>query len=339
MDCVSQGRPGGIPREEGCVNMKIVYDGSMDTVLFKDVFSKEIPRLAEVDPDFIYLDADLMSCIGTTKFAAANPERAINCGIAEANMVGVACGLSAAGFKPICHTFGPFASRRVYDQVFLSGAYAKNSVTIVGTDPGITAAYNGGTHMPFEDMALYRAIPNAVVIDITDSAMLTDMLEKTKDMPGVKYIRVSRKDAAKVYENGSRFEIGKAITLREGNDAAVFASGIMVHEAMQAAKALSNEGIECAVLDMFSIKPLDEDAVVKYARATGAVVTAENHNKIGGLYSAVCDVLAAKSPVPVEYVAVEDEFGEVGPQNYLQERFNLTAANIIAKVKAAIARK
>lgn len=339
MDSCRQSRSGRIPREKGCVKMKIVYDGSMDTVLFKDVFSREIPRLAQVDPDFIYLDADLMSCIGTTKFAAANRDRAINCGIAEANMVGVACGLSAAGFKPICHTFGPFASRRVYDQVFLSGAYARNSITIVGTDPGVTAAYNGGTHMPFEDMALYRAIPGAVVIDITDSAMLTDMIEKTKDMPGVKYMRVSRKDAAKVYENGSKFEIGKAITLREGKDAVIFASGIMVHEAMQAAIALANEGIECAVLDMFSIKPIDAEAVAKYAAKTGAAVTAENHNKVGGLYSAVCDVLAAKCPTPVEYVAVEDEFGEVGPQSFLQERFGLTAVNIIAKVKAALARK
>ena len=319
--------------------MKIVYNGSMDTVAFKDLLGATIPRLCEQDPDVIYLDADLMSCIGTTKFAKEHPERAINCGISEANMIGTACGLSAAGFKPIVHTFGPFASRRVFDQIFLSGGYARNSITVIGTDPGVTATYNGGTHMPFEDMALYRAIPHATVFDITDTAMLEDVLTQCKDLPGVKYLRVGRKIAAKVYETGSKFTIGKAIPLREGKDAVLFATGIMIHEAMQAADRLSKEGIEVAVVDMFTVKPIDEDAIVQYAKATGAVVTAENHNKIGGLFSAVSDVLARKCPTPAEYVAVEDEFGEVGPQDYLQKRFGLTADNIVLKVKAVLARK
>ncbi len=321
--------------------MKIVYNGSMDPVAFKDVFSESIPRMLEQDPDAIYLDADLMSCIGTTKYAQEHPNRAINCGIAEANMIGVACGLSAAGFKPMVHTFGPFASRRVYDQIFLSGGYAGNSITVIGSDPGVTAAFNGGTHMPFEDVALYRALPGAVVLDITDSAMLSDLLEQCKERQGVKYIRVSRKNAAKVYETGSKFEIGKGIVLLDGGakpDVAIFACGIMVHEALQAAAALEKEGIHAAVADLFSVKPLDVDLVARLASAAGAVVTAENHNKIGGLYSAVCDALAAKQPTPVEYVAVEDIFGEVGPQDYLQKRFGLTAENIIIKAKAAIAR-
>ncbi len=319
--------------------MKIVYNGSMDPVAFKDALGATIPHLCAEDPDVIYLDADLMSCIGTTKFAKEHPERAINCGISEANMIGTACGLSAAGFKPIVHTFGPFASRRVFDQIFLSGGYAKNSITVLGTDPGVTATFNGGTHMPFEDMALYRAIPGAMVFDIADTAMLTDVLTQCKDLPGVKYLRVGRKIAAKVYETGSKFEIGKAISLREGKDAVVFATGIMVHEAMKAAELLSKEGIEVAVVDMFTVKPIDEEAVVQYAKATGSVVTAENHNKIGGLFSAVCDVLARKYPVPADYVAVEDEFGEVGPQDYLQKRFGLTADNVVSKVKAVLARK
>ena len=319
--------------------MKIVYNGSMDPVAFKDTLGATIPRLSAEDPDVIYLDADLMSCIGTTKFANEHPERAINCGISEANMIGTACGLSAAGFKPIAHTFGPFASRRVFDQIFLSGGYARNNITVIGSDPGVTATYNGGTHMPFEDMALYRAIPRAMVFDITDTAMLEDVLRQAKDLPGVKYIRVGRKTAAKVYETGSTFPIGKGIPLREGKDAVIFASGIMVHEAMQAAQALSKEGVEVAVVDMFTIKPLDEEIVVQYVKACGAVVTAENHNKIGGLFSAVSDVLARKCPTPAEYVAVEDEFGEVGPQDYLQKRFGLTADNIVTKVKAVLLRK
>ena len=319
--------------------MKIVYDGSMDPRLCKNVLGETIPAMAAEDPDLIYLDADLMNCIGTAKWAAANPDRAINCGIAEANMIGVACGLSAAGFKPIVHTFGPFASRRVYDQIFLSGGYAKNSVTVIGTDPGVTATLNGGTHMPFEDVALYRALPGATVIDVTDPTMLISVLRQCKDKEGIKYIRVGRKSYARVYEDGSELPIGKAVTLREGTDAVIFACGIMVHEAMQAALALEKEGISAAVVDMFTIKPLDREAVLAWAAKTGAVVTAENHNRIGGLYSAVSEVLAETRPTPIACVAVEDEFGEVGPQNYLQERFGLTADHVAEAVRSVIKRK
>ena len=319
--------------------MKIVYNGEMDSRAFKDVLGSEIPALATKDPDFIYLDADLMSCIGTAKWAAENPERAINCGIAEANMVGVAAGLSAVGFKPICHTFGTFASRRCFDQAFLAGGYTGNDLTVIGTDPGICAAFNGGTHMPFEDMALYRAIPTATVIDVSDSAQLASVLHQVNDIKGVKYIRVNRKNAAKLYAEGSETPIGKGITIREGKDAVVFASGIMVHEAMMAAKELAKDGIEITVVDMFTVKPIDKECVLKYAGETKAVVTAENHNKIGGLHSAVVDVLVEEALVPVECVAVEDTYGEVGPQDYLRTKFDLTSDHIVRKVRKAISRK
>lgn len=319
--------------------MEIVYTGEMDPRMCKTVLGETIPVLAAEDPDVIYLDADLMSCIGTGKWAKEHPDRAVNCGIAEANMVGVACGLASAGFKPILHTFGPFASRRCYDQVFLSGGYAKNDITIIGTDPGVTATMNGGTHMPFEDVALYRALPGATVIDVTDPACLASALRQCVNRPGVKYIRVGRKQYARVYADGSQLPIGKAVTLRDGTDAVIFAAGIMVHEAMQAAKMLEEEGIQAAVVDMFTIKPLDADAVERWAGKTGAVVVAENHNRHGGLYSAVLEVLAERCPVPAACVAVEDEFGEVGPQDYLQERFGLTAGHIVNQVKAVLARK
>lgn len=319
--------------------MKIVYDGEMDSRAFKDILGAGIPAMAAKDPDVIYLDADLMSCIGTAKWAAENPDRAINCGIAEANMAGVAAGLASVGYKPICHTFGPFASRRCFDQVFLAGGYSGNDFTMIGSDPGICAAFNGGTHMPFEDMALYRSIPTATVIDIADANQLASVLEQVNDIKGIKYIRVGRKNAAKIYADGETTPIGKGITVREGKDAVVFAIGIMIHEAMMAADELAKEGIEIAVVDMFTVKPLDKECAVKYAKATGAVVTAENHNKIGGLYSAVTEVLAAEAPVPVEYVAVEDTYGEVGPQDYLRTRFDLTSDHIVRKVKKAISRK
>ena len=316
--------------------MKTIYTGEKDTRLYKTVLGETIAEILEQDEMAAYLDADLMGCINTAKLPAKTP-RAIDCGIAESNMVGIACGMSAVGFKPIVHTFGPFASRRCYDQVFLSGAYAKNSITVIGSDPGITAAFNGGTHMPFEDMALYRAIPGAVVVDVTDVAMLTSFLHQFQDMPGVKYIRVGRKESYPVYPSDYDFKPGKGAVLREGKDVTIVASGIMVHEAMEAAKALAEEGIDAAVIDPVTVKPLDDALIREYAEKTGAVVTAENHNKIGGLTSAVQNAICGLS-VKFSYVAVEDVFGEVGPQDYLRKQFDLTDTHIVREVKKALGR-
>ena len=313
--------------------MAIIYDGNKDTRLFKAEIGKTIDALMQEDDKVVWLDADLMHCSGTN---AGKGDRYINCGIAEANMVGVAGGLSASGMKPYVHTFGPFASRRVYDQIFLSGGYAGNSITVVGTDPGITAAFNGGTHMPFEDMALYRALPGAIIFDITDVPMLVCALRKAKDLPGVKYMRVHRKAPHKVYEEGTDFTPGKGKVLREGKDVLIVASGIMVREALEAARLLSQEGIEAAVIDPVTVKPLDTELIREWAGKTGAVVTAENHNKIGGLTSAVEDALIGM-PLQFGYVAVEDCFGEVGPEDYLRERFDLTydhIARVVRELKA-----
>lgn len=314
--------------------MKTIYTGERDTRLYKNVLGETIAEILSQDERTVYLDADLMGCIGTAKLPAKT-ERAIDCGIAEANMVGIACGLSAVGFKPIVHTFGPFASRRCFDQVFLSGAYAKNAITVIGTDPGIVATFNGGTHMPFEDMALYRTIPEAIVVDVTDVTMLQSFLHQFPQRPGVKYIRVGRKESYPVYPQDYQFEIGHGAVLRDGKDAAIVACGIMVHEALEAAKVLANKGIDAAVIDPVTVKPLDEALIRQYAEKTGVVITAENHNKIGGLTSAV-QAAVCGLPIRLAYVAVEDVFGEVGPQPYLQERFGLTAAHITSEVEMAI---
>lgn len=316
--------------------MKIIYNGEKDTRLYKNVLGQIIENLMTEDENVIYFDADLSNCIGTARLIR-NYDRAINCGIAEANMVGIACGTAAVGFKPIVHTFGPFASRRVYDQVFLSGGYAKNPITVIGTDPGITAAFNGGTHMPFEDIALYRAIPESVICDVTDITMLECFLRTAKDYPGVKFLRVGRKESYPVYAPDTKLTIGKGTVLREGKDAVIVAAGIMVHEAMKAAQMLAEEGIDAAVIDPYTIKPLDVELIRTWAAKTGALVTAENHNKIGGLYSAVKETLDGEAKVG--YVAVEDEFGEVGPQSYLRERFDLTDTHIVRVVKETIAKR
>ena len=311
--------------------MEIVYNGQKDPRNFKDIIGATIGQLLKEDPDVAWLDADLMSCSSTNKLPTEDG-RVINCGIAEANMAGIAAGMSAAGMKPYIHTFGPFASRRCYDQVFLSAGYAQNPITVIGTDPGITAAFNGGTHMPFEDVALYRALPNATIFDITDVPMLVDVLKQAKDLPGVKYIRVPRKESYPVYAEGSHFTVGKANVVREGKDAVIIACGIMVHEALQAAEMLEKQGISAAVIDVFTIKPLDSELVREYAAKTGVVVTAENHNKIGGLTSAVQDAVCGMA-LKFGYVAIEDEFGEVGPQDYLRKRFDLTCDHIARKVQ------
>lgn len=319
--------------------MKVIYNGSADVKAFKDVFAKMIPQMIDDDPDCVYLDADLMSCIGVAKAAKTRTDRMINCGIAEANMVGIAAGLAAAGFKPICHSFAPFASRRCFDQAFMSAGYAHNDITIIGTDPGVCAAYNGGTHMPFEDMAMYRALPGATVVDVTDTAQLENIFPQLVKREGVKYLRVNRKSNDLVYEAGSEFEIGKGVVLREGKDATIVACGFMVGRALKAAEELEKKGISAAVIDMFTVKPLDEALVIEYAKKTGCVVTAENHNKIGGLTSAVSECLSENCPVVMGHVAVEDEYGEVGPVDYLAERFGLTAEHIVEVVEKTVAKK
>ena len=315
--------------------MNLIYTGQKDDRLYKNVLGQTIADILEHDERSVYLDADLMSCIGTAKLPAKTP-RAIDCGIAEANMAGIACGLSAGGFRPIVHTFGPFASRRCYDQVFLSGGYAKNAITVIGSDPGITAAFNGGTHMPFEDMALYRALPGATVVDVTDVTMLAYFLKYFQTQPGVKYLRAGRKESYPVYAPDTQFAPGKGAVLREGTDVLLVASGIMVHEAMQAANALEQSGVRAAVIDPVTVKPLDDALVRAWAEKTGAVVTAENHNKIGGLTSAVQSAICGL-PVRFGYVAVEDTFGEVGPQTYLRERFALTDTHIVETVRRILA--
>lgn len=319
--------------------MSIVYNGEMDARQGKPTLGEVIPAILEADPKTVYLDADLMSCSGVVKYAQTHTDRCIECGISEANMIGVACGMASVGFKPICHSFGPFASRRCFDQLFLSAGYAKNDITVIGTDPGVTATMNGGTHMPFEDVALYNTIPTATILEPADMTALESLLKQCPDWPGVKYIRIGRKELAKVYDDVADVKIGKANTLREGTDVAIFAAGIMVHEAMKAAALLEAEGISAAVIDNFTLKPLDRDAIVKYAKQCGAIIVCENANRRGGTYSNVLQILADECMIPAGVVAVNDEYGEVAKQNYLQERFGLTAAHIVEEAKKAIAKK
>ena len=303
------------------------------------VYCQTLQELARENDRICILDADLVGSSGVKPFFQEFPDRAVDCGIQENNMIGVAAGLSAAGMIPFAHSFGPFASRRCVDQIFISCAYAKANVRIVGSDPGVTAAYNGGTHMPFEDMGTLMSIPKITLVDPTDSVQLRWLLQTLEKEYGVYYIRLLRKNAVGVFEAGSQFQLGRFARLREGTDAAVVCSGIMVGEALKAAALLEGEGVQIAVLNAFTWKPMDDETLAEYARSCGCVVTAENHNILGGLGSAVANSLSRSCPVPVEMVGVEDEFGEVGTEDFLRRRFDLTAEHIVRAVRAAMARK
>ena len=267
------------------------------------------------------------------------PFQYVDIGIQEANAVCVAAGLSAMGCVPFVHTFAPFMSRRACDQVFISGAYSKSNVKLIGSDPGVMAAFNGGTHMPFEDVAIMRAIPEMTIVEPPDTIIAKEVFKLAAETEGMFYIRFTRKQAAQLYEEGSTFEIGKGNIIKEGSDVSIIACGIMVEEGIKAVEMLAKEGISARLIDMFTIKPIDRELVVRCAKETGCIVTAENHNVIGGLGDAVTQVVMEECMVPVERVGVQDRFGQVGDVDFLKKEYGLTAENIVAKAKVAIAKK
>ena len=307
--------------------------------MMREVYCETLIELALENEDIVILDADLVSSSGVKPFFSRFPDRAIQCGVAEANMIGIAAGLSAMGKIPFAHSFGCFASRRVCDQIMISAAYARQNVRIVGTDPGITAAYNGGTHMPFEDMGVLRSIPGITLLEATDPVMLADLLKQLAGLYGVYYMRMPRKNVAAIYREGSEFQIGRGNTLIDGRDVTIIASGIMVVEALKAQAILKAEGISARVVDMFTWKPIDSALVEQCARETGALVTAENHNVIGGLGSAVAEAAALSFPAPIEMVGIKDRFGQVGTEDFLRAEYDLTAAAVAGAAKRAVSRK
>ena len=307
--------------------------------MMREILCETLTEQAQKKENVVYLDADLIGSSGMKPFFKQFPDRAIQCGVAEANMIGIAAGLSSMGKIPFAHSFGCFASRRVCDQIMISAAYAKQNVKVIGSDPGVCAAYNGGTHMPFEDMGVLRSIPEITLIEPTDTVMLGDIITQLVPKYGVYYIRMARKNVANIYAEGSTFEIGRGNVINEGKDVTVFASGIMVEEALKAASQLSMEKISVRVVDMFTWKPIDAELVKTCARETGAFVTAENHNIIGGLGSAIAEAAAQKFPVPIEMVGIKDMFGQVGTEDFLRKEYNLTTEEIVKAVKRAITRK
>ena len=323
------------------MNVKLIGKHEKDSRACRDGLALTLNELMAEDKSIVYVDCDLMGCINTKMLMKNYPDRAFEAGIAEGNAAGVAAGLAATGKKVFFHSFGTFSCRRCYDQIYMSAAYAGLSVRVLGSDAGVTAAFNGGTHMPLEDAAMYLSIPTATVIDPADYDQLASVTKGLVNVEGVSFTRFVRKDVIRVYDEGSEFEIGKGVVLHESDkdQATIITSGIMVDESLKAYEALQAEGISVRVIDMFTWKPLDEELVIKAAKETGAIVTAENHNTCCGLGSVVANCLAKNCPTVQEFVGVQDEFGQVGPQNFLMDTYGLRAANIVEAVKKAISRK
>lgn len=291
--------------------------------------------------DIYVFDSDLMTCTMSEYFAEKYPERFFNVGIAEANMVNIGAGFATCGATSLVHTFAIFAAGRVYDQVRNDVCYPGLNVKVVGSHAGLTVGEDGATHQSLEDISLMRTIPGMTVIVPCDGNEARLATKAMLDFKGPCYFRTGRPAVDPVTENipGYKFEIGKGIQLREGSDVTLIACGIMVQKALQAAELLAGEGINARVIDMPTIKPIDREIIVKAAKETGAIVTAEEHNIIGGLGSAVAEVLTDEALVPLQRVGVNDTFGHSGPPEALLEKYGLTAANIAENAKKAIARK
>ena len=304
---------------------------------YREVVVGAVADLAREHEDVVFLDSDLSSCITSTSFEKEFPSRFINCGIAEANMAAVAAGMSSTGLTPFIHSFGCFASRRMYDQVFLSIGYAKRCVHIIGSDPGITAQYNGGTHMPFEDIALFRQIPDFIVLEPSDGESLYALTKKVYEKRKNSYIRTPRKGVAFRYDEGMKFEIGKGIELKDGQDVAIIATGaVMVDNAMEAYEILKKDGINATVVDLHTIKPLDTDLILKVAERTGHVIVCENGRYAGGVGEGIAAFLARNYPIKMDFMCVGERFGEVGNLSYLKDAFGFTGEHLASMCKELI---
>lgn len=291
---------------------------------------KTLQQAMNEDEMVVALEADLGGASGFSKIKSSHPQQFVECGIAEANMMGVAAGMSMLGYKPFVHTFSPFVVRRAFDQVYLSGGYAKNTINIYGSDPGYTSAHNGGTHTTFEDIAIMRTLPDAVIVDACDDVQIAWVVKEFLKLKGIHYLRANRKAVRKVYTDDSRFKLGKGNVLKTGNDILIIAAGELVSDALDAAEMLQEKGISVEVIDMFTIKPLDEELIKNEVKGKKAVITFENASVYGGLGSAVNDVLVnCPQRVKVKNIGIRDLYGQVGSVDYLKKTFHLTAADVV----------
>ena len=306
----------------------------------RDAYGKALVELGGINDKIVVLDADLAAATKTGMFKKAYPDRFFDSGIAESNMMGVAAGLATTGYTVFASTFAMFAAGRAYEQVRNSIAYPHLNVKIGATHAGISVGEDGASHQCCEDIALMRVIPGMVIINPADDIEARAAVFAAAEYEGPVYMRFGRLAVPRIFDESYKFELGKAVTLREGSDVTIIATGLMVNDAIEAAKALADEGISAEVINIHTIKPLDKEAIIRSAAKTGAVVTAEEHSIIGGLGGAVAEALCESGkPVPVVRLGVNDVFGRSGPAVELLHIYGLDAQNIVAKAKQAIALK
>ena len=299
----------------------------------RDSYGKALAELGAEFPNLVVLDADLAGATKTATFQKAFPDRHFDCGIAEANMVCMAAGLSTTGLVPFASSFAMFAAGRAFEQIRNSIGYPHLNVKIGATHGGISVGEDGASHQCCEDFALMRSVPGMVVMSPADDVEARAMVRAAYLYEGPVYIRFGRAAVPVIHEEGMAFEIGKGEVLREGNSVAIIANGLMVNEALVAAEELANAGIEAMVINMATIKPLDEELVLSAAKKCGKVITCEEHSIIGGLGEAVCSCLSEKCPTPVRRIGVNDEFGHSGPAAALLKQFGLCAEHIVEVAK------
>ncbi|MBQ3519087.1 MAG: transketolase family protein [Clostridia bacterium] len=305
----------------------------------RDAYGKALVELGDKMEKLVVFDADLAAATKTGMFKKAHPDKFIDCGIAEGNMMGVAAGMASAGYTVFASSFAMFAAGRAFEQVRNTICYPHLNVKIGATHAGISVGEDGASHQCCEDIALMRSIPGMTILNPADDVEARLAVLAAAEMNGPVYMRFGRLAVPRVFDENYKFEIGKGVYLTEGTDVTIVATGLMVERALVAAEQLKAEGISAAVINMATIKPLDKEILLDAANKTGCIVTAEEHNIIGGLGSAVAEALAETKPVPVLRVGVEDVFGKSGPALELLDIFGLNAANIVAKAKAAIALK
>ncbi len=309
----------------------------MKKLATRESFGQAIAELADQYPDVVVLDADLAAATKTGIFKKAHPERFIDCGIAECNMIGIAAGLATCGKIPFAASFAMFSAGRAFEQVRNSVGYPHLNVKVVGSHAGISVGEDGASHQCCEDIGLMRTIPGMVILNPADHYEMKAAVKAAIEYEGPVYLRLGRLAVESFNNNDDyTFEIGKGITLREGNDIAVIATGLMVSEALKAVDALKEQGIHARLINLHTIKPLDEEIILKAAKETGKIVTVEEHNVIGGLGDAVASVLSQKCPTPLVKIGVNDEFGHSGPAVELLKEFGLCADHIAEVVKEAL---
>ena len=310
-----------------------------EAVSLREAYGKTLVELGRENPDIVVLDADLSRSTMTHFFAREFPDRFFDCGIAEQNMVTIAAGLAASGKIPFASTFAVFAPGRSFDQIRMSIAYSRLNVKLVVTHGGITVGEDGASHHSVEDLALIGSLPGFTVIVPADAIETAQAVKTAAASNGPFYIRLCRPKLPLVYNQDYRFELGKAVTMRPGKDATIIAIGVMLSPALDAADNLSRQGIDCRVLNMPTLKPVDEAAITEAAGETGAIVTAEDHLEHGGLGSIISQVVARRHPVPMEFVAIKDTYAQSGKPVELLQRYGLTAKDIEQAVRAVIKRK